>query len=178
MTDIDLGGGAENESALDVVRDREMRGLYIVDDAMRVVFSSNPRSPGELCDLPRELGAIVDRLRQQLLAAKEQSGVGVVTPTELVRVQRLEARNGAAHYAVFLERFATRNSVQKAVERFKLSAREAEVLEGLVRGDATKEIAAGLGICATTVLEHVRNIGTKMKVTKRSAIVALVFALR
>jgi DNA-binding NarL/FixJ family response regulator len=129
-------------------------------------------------ELPGDLAAIVRRLCDDLAGAAETSTIGVASPTQLVRLQRLDGRDGAIHFAVFLERFATRNSLHKAVRRFKLSAREAEVLDGLLRGEATTDIAAALGIGATTVLEHVRNIGHKMKVSKRSAIVALVVGLR
>jgi len=155
-----------------------MPALYIVDEAMRVVFSTAPESAATATDLPDELRPIVGRLRQDLAAGAENGTIGVISPTELVRLQRLDGRDGSPHYAIFRERFATRNSVDKAVAQFKLSGREAEVLDGLLRGDATSEIAARLGIGATTVLEHVRNIGRKMNVTKRSAIVALVFGLR
>lgn len=176
--DVAFDKEGDPKSPLELVRGREMPALYIVDEAMRVVFSTAPERPAAAADLPDELMPIVGRLREDLAAGVENSAIGVISPTELVRLQRLDGRDGTPHYAVFRERFATRNSVDKAVSQFKLSSREAEVLDGLLSGDATSDIAARLGIGETTVLEHVRNIGRKMNVTKRSAIVALVFSLR
>jgi HD-GYP domain-containing protein (c-di-GMP phosphodiesterase class II) len=57
-----------------------------------------------------------------------------------------------------------------------LTAREAEVLELLVRGLSNKQIAARLAISARTVATHIEHIFTKTGVTTRGA--AAMFALR
>lgn len=172
------GEGNVAETPLDIARGRDVPAFFIVDDALRIVFATCSERLGLRTALPDDVAAIVRRIRPDVDRDPRSSAVGVLSPTQIVRVQQLEGRAGERHYAVFLERFAARNSVQKAAERFKLSPRETEVLEGLMRGDSTDAIAAHLGISGTTVHEHIRKIGRKTHVTKRSAIVATVYGLR
>src|SRR5260370_24383953 len=54
-----------------------------------------------------------------------------------------------------------------------LSRREQEVLAGVARGEPSKEIAAPLGITATTVPAHVDHIQIKLKLDSRSSAVAV-----
>ena len=166
------------DSALDLARCREAPTFFIVDRDLRVAFhpANHVHTMGE--GLPAAVVPIVRELMSELAVSPDQSALGIVSPTQVVRLLKLEAKDGADHYAVLLERFAARNSAAKAAERFGLSKREAEVLEGLMRGESTNEIARRLGIAATTVQEHVRKIGHKTNVTKRSEIVATVFGLR
>ena len=48
-----------------------------------------------------------------------------------------------------------------------LSAREKDILRGIVRGQANKEIARSLGIAETTVKIHVQHILRKLDVSSR-----------
>ena len=50
-----------------------------------------------------------------------------------------------------------------------LTEREQAVLEGLVRGERNKEIAARMGITMRTVEAHLTSIYTKLQVDSRSA---------
>jgi len=59
-----------------------------------------------------------------------------------------------------------------------LSAREAEVLEGLVAGHANKAIAQDLGISPRTVEVHRANLMAKMGAPNLSSLVRMVFVLR
>jgi DNA-binding CsgD family transcriptional regulator len=169
-------GQAENP--LEFARVREMPRFFVVDDAMRVVFHTNDDAVSEGDLLPDGLTAVVAPLTQQLARSMEANAIGILSPTQVVRVIRLDAGKGAQRYAVMLERFAARNSVAKAAQRFRLSERETEVLDGLMRGESTNAIAKRLGIGTATVQEHIRKIGHKTNVTKRSAIVATVFGLQ
>jgi len=55
----------------------------------------------------------------------------------------------------------------------QLTAREAEVLSGLMRGDENKEIARDLSCSVKTVEFHLSNLFRKFGVRKRTALVAL-----
>jgi DNA-binding CsgD family transcriptional regulator len=164
--------------ALGVARERETPDFYVVDDTLRVLFRSRAANADDGRVLTDAIAAVVERLIQRLQVCDEPNTIGVLSDTTIVRLLRLDTHDGQPRYAAFLEHFAMRNSVEKAAARFKLSARESEVLARLMSGDSTAEIARHLAIAATTVHEHVRNIGRKTKVTKRSEIVATVFGLR
>lgn len=165
-------------SALELARSREAPRFFVVDDDLRIVFHTASNVPSNGAAMPGAVESAVRQLMRELRASEETSAVAILSATQIVRLLRLEAPDGANRYAVLLERFAARSSVAKAVIRFGLSARETEVLDGLMRGESTNAIARRLGIAATTVQEHIRNIGHKTHVTKRSAIVATVFGLR
>jgi DNA-binding NarL/FixJ family response regulator len=164
------------ESALDVARRREAPSFFVVDEMLRVIFHT--ATANSTTTLPASVVATVRHLMDELTASSEPSAVAILSASEIVRLLRLEAADGANRFAVLVERFAVRSSVAKAAERYALSTRETEVLEGLMRGESTNEIAHRLGIAATTVQEHIRKVGDKTNVTKRSAIVATVFGLR
>jgi DNA-binding CsgD family transcriptional regulator len=170
-------GEPTDNATLELARSREAPPFYVVDDQLEIVFRTLGHE-GTVA-LPEPIAAVARRLRAKLSAEPHQaSAVGMVSPTEIVRLLRLDAYGGAHHYAVLLERFAARNSVDRAVARFGLSPREGEVLDALMRGESTNEMSRRLGISGTTVQEHIRKIGRKTNVTKRSEIVAMVIELR
>ena len=133
--------------------------------SLRIVFRTTDASPGAHRSLPATVEAAVHGLMNELAGSEQGSAVAIISPTQTVRLLRLEAEDGANRYAVLLERFAARSSAAKAAQRFGLSSREAQVLEGLMRGESTNEIARELGIAITTVQERIRKIGYKTNVT-------------
>ena len=66
-------------------------------------------------------------------------------------------------------------SPEKARERFRLTAREHEVVGSLSKGHTNKEIANALTITEQTVKEHVKHIMGKTSSTTRTGILARVF---
>lgn len=59
------------------------------------------------------------------------------------------------------------------VEDMELTEREREILQGVARGERSKEIAAHLGISIRTVGAHLASIYTKLGVDSRASAVAL-----
>lgn len=57
--------------------------------------------------------------------------------------------------------------VEEAADRYRLTAREAEVLEMILTGSSNQQIAEALYISLPTVKTHVSNIFRKMGVTRR-----------
>ena len=166
------------DNPLDLARTRGTPQFFVVNDDLRIVFHTATESPAGSNSLPEAVETAVRGLMKDLTETHQTSAVAIISPSQVVRVLRLEAEDGAKRYAVLLERFAARSSVVKAAQRYALSTRETEVLDGLMRGESTNAIARRLGIAITTVQEHIRKIGYKTNVTKRSAIVATVFGLQ
>lgn len=167
-----------DDNPLDLARSREVPAFFVVDEDLRVLYQPTAQTQTMDDTLPDSVASVVRQLLPELAGSREASAVGVVSPTQIVRLLRLEGEGAATHYAVLLERFAARASVAKAAAQYGLSKREAEVLGGLLRGESTNDLAARLDVAATTIQEHIRNIGHKTNVTKRSEIVATVFGLR
>ncbi|HEX5586203.1 MAG TPA: response regulator transcription factor [Acidimicrobiia bacterium] len=55
----------------------------------------------------------------------------------------------------------------------RLTSRESEVLEGLMRGESTKQLAARLGVSRATARTHVQSVLTKLGAHSRLEAVAL-----
>ncbi|MDQ2909027.1 MAG: helix-turn-helix domain-containing protein [Candidatus Eremiobacteraeota bacterium] len=60
--------------------------------------------------------------------------------------------------------------------QYGLSRRETEIFEMIIGGKNTTEIAAQLMVSDSTIHSHVRNIGLKLRCTRRSAMVARVLS--
>lgn len=80
-----------------------------------------------------------------------------------------------ACYAVFIEPVKSRNAVEAAVKRYEVSRRESDVLELLVAGLTTPQIAERLCISEGTVGDHVKSLFRKTRTNKRSELVARIF---
>ena len=166
---------AERSSAaslLEIARAREGPQFFIVDDTMRVLHQhADLLAPGQRGELPADVALTAVRLMRGPLQ-RRSTDVALVRPDLALRMIRL-AEDGSC-YALFLEAYQARDLVRTAVQCYHLSVRESAVLDRLLHGHPTVAIAAELGIEPTTVLQHIKNIGLKIGVTKRSAIVAAV----
>jgi DNA-binding CsgD family transcriptional regulator len=81
-----------------------------------------------------------------------------------------------AGIAAIFERGASGSySISQVSEKFHLTIREREVMQYLLTGLTTKEIANGMAISPNTVKAFLRMIMLKMGVTTRSAIVGKAF---
>jgi DNA-binding CsgD family transcriptional regulator len=81
--------------------------------------------------------------------------------------------NGPKTTLVLLEREASPSRLleRKAAEDFGLTRRERQMVELLIEGMTTKEIARTLNLSPNTVKSFLRLVMTKMGVTTRSGIV-------
>jgi DNA-binding CsgD family transcriptional regulator len=88
----------------------------------------------------------------------------------LIRIMRMRGSLGG--FVVLVEALRRRRPSADATLRYRLSAREGEVLECLLRGMPGAAVAESLGISEATVQSHIRNIGLKMQCSRRAEIVA------
>lgn len=153
-----------------VVSRRHVPRMFVVDTFGDVLLAG-----AGTAGLDADTRAIVARL----ISAHplEDVVLGLTGSGEVIRLLRLHG-SSENHHAVFIEPIATRSPVDVAVKRFALSHREAEILQYLLQGASTAEMAARLIIAASTVASHVRHIGGKMNAFKRKEIVAAVLSRR
>jgi DNA-binding CsgD family transcriptional regulator len=83
--------------------------------------------------------------------------------------------NGESATTVVIEPLVPRPVAPALGARYDLSPREREVVAAVVRGEATKCIAATLGISPYTVTEHLDRACAKVGVRGRKALVAKLF---
>jgi DNA-binding CsgD family transcriptional regulator len=164
---------ALDSELLDVLRARKPSDFYIVDADLNVHLRGGENMGTEGDGLPKD----IHRAARQLLDAKPTDSVVVAVRRDLA-LRLLRVYSGAGkRYALFLERYQARDFVLAAVKRYVLTLREGTVLDLILRGTSTYDIAARLTVTEGTVHQHVKNIGAKIGVTKRNAIVATVLGL-
>jgi DNA-binding NarL/FixJ family response regulator len=165
------GGGTAR--LLDVVLARKPLNFYVIDDDLTVHLRRGDEAGISGDRLPDDLRSAV-----RTLFASATGDTAVIPVRQDMALRMLRLYGGPKpRYALFLEPFRTRDFLQSAVTRFALTRREGTILDLVVRGTSTNEIAARLSITEATVHQHVKNIGSKVGVTKRNAIVATVVGL-
>lgn len=96
-------------------------------------------------------------------------------PTTLpIELTRLHQRGAATYWLARVEIDRADACVAAAVQRFALTAREAAVLQWVVRGASNQRIAAELACSARNVEAHLARVFAKADVPSRTALVALV----
>ena len=162
-----------DEELLDVVRARKPLDFYIVDDQLHVHLRRVDNASAGSDRLPDD----IHRAARELLDS-EPADSAVVPVRRDLALRMLRVHSGAGkRYALFLEPYHARDFVLAAVKRYVLTLREGTVLDLILRGTSTGDIAERLGITEGTVHQHVKNLGAKIGVTKRNAIVATVLGL-
>lgn len=158
------------ERALALLQLRGTPQFFIADPRSAVTYCSS-----ELTDTP-----LLARSKRVFEIMLERGG-----PIDTLTFERLDANSmlrvvpliggNADCYAVFIEPVKSRNSVEAAIKRYDVSRREAEVLELLVAGMTTPQMADRLSISEGTVGDHVKSLFRKTSTNKRSELVARIF---
>jgi DNA-binding NarL/FixJ family response regulator len=96
---------------------------------------------------------------------------------DLCSTDRRAEEKGAATVLVLQRQSSTTLSLKRrARNKYRLSPRESEVVELLLEGMTTKEIAAAMNLSPNTVKSFIRLIMTKMNVSTRSGIIGKILA--
>jgi DNA-binding CsgD family transcriptional regulator len=163
-------------------------GFLLLDSAMNPMVVN--RTAVEILSYPekpestkRFSNSLVAKIRSALLARTPSSGSPLVAEFRsgkrlyFCRAFAVEARakeHEQANIAVFLERGVGSGSLsllRASSERFRLTDREQQVLQFLLEGLTSKEIADRMKISPNTVKAFLRLIMIKMGVSTRSGIV-------
>jgi len=123
--------------------------------------------------LPRPIRAVCSRaLAQARTTAGERqtAKVCIRMPEGLylsIRASMLEGAYGLIQLAVSIEPAKPSDILPLIVEAYALSAREKQIIERIIRGFSTKELAHSLHISAYTVQDHLKSIFAKTGVSSR-----------
>jgi len=158
---------------LDVARAHEPLDFYIVDAEFNVLL----RHGNNMSAFPDRLPGYIDRAAREMLDA--DTGDGNVVPLRRdLALRMLRVYSGAGkRYALFLEPYHAHDFIVAAVKRYSLTVREGTMLDLILRGTSTSDIATRLSISDGTVQQHVKNLGAKVGVTTRNAIVATILGM-
>jgi DNA-binding CsgD family transcriptional regulator len=156
--------------------------VIVVDAACNVELSSRAEcATGEDQFLSRsgtrlhpDLEAVVSKLVGQGLGSlASPSSVAALDAERRVRVSPLSCSDGI-RFAVIVERARTRDPIGRAVQRFKLTRRQTEVLALLLDGASAGEIADQLTISEYTAQGYIKSLLAKTASRNRAAMVARV----
>ena len=190
----------------DILRRRQRPMLFIMDEFGDLVYSCLPDEslPDErfAAVITPELIEQAIKEARGLMKAAEQMANSVVRQVVInkpgekcalvvignqfwcLRVFELDGGiiDAGSRFAVLVDPIGAPQSgnidLQKVKGLFKLSKREAEVVEELVSGSTDKQIAQRLGISVETVRAYLKSVRAKLGVSTRTAIVSAVHNLR
>lgn len=155
-----------------IARARRDPQFYIVDANLRLISATAGLADAAHPSLPPDI-----RDAARMLLDRRRSDEALVTPLRDDAILRLVPGVGPESlYVIFVT--AARNPIALAAKRYGFTTREIEVLELLLQGKSTGDIAATMSISHLTVLQHVKNVGHKMGVSKRKEIVATLTGVR
>ena len=147
--------------------------VYLVDETLRIlaVFGTG-RHDASYRLLATRWSSQIEPLARRLIDEADDGAecVGQLSPENHVRV--FSVKGSFSGYAVFVERQGHALSVRAKCTQYGFSLRESDVFELIIAGKRIREIAGELGIAAATVQCHIRNAGSKLGCTKRSAMIA------
>ena len=161
-------------------------GFIALDSSMSPIMVN--RMAAEILSFPQKPeglkrlgGMLVSRIRSMLLSKQPKGDAPVVSgfrsgkryySCRSFRVDSFNKGYDEMSIAILLERGASEAvSVVQAAEKYRLTAREQEVLRYLLDGLTSKEIADRMSISPKTVKGFLRLIMVKMGVSTRSGIV-------
>jgi len=157
----------------------ELSGKIMRAQNGKVATGVLPTAVTELCDeVTAELQVKTEAKDWEQVQIRRL--VSTPNPPVVLRAFGLPDRGGIqrARILIIMEEVAHRKErgPEKARERFRLTAREHEVVRSLARGHTNKEIANALDITEQTVKEHIKHIMEKTRSTTRTGILARIFS--
>lgn len=190
----------------DILRRRQRPLLFIVDKFGDVIYSCQPDegpsddrfSPTITAELIKKglqeaqylVRGDIEPMRsvpRQVIINKPGEKCALIVLEKQFWCLRIFELDGGAldretRYAALIEPIGDPHSanidLQKMKGLFRLSKREADVVEELVSGSTDKEIAQQLGISVETVRAYLKSVRAKLGVSTRTAIVSIVHNLR
>jgi DNA-binding CsgD family transcriptional regulator len=164
--------------------------LYLSEDG--VVLAANPAAKrkieldAETLGLPKELN---DRVLERLKVLSTMGGLPAGTSGDYsylaeaggntVRIGIAPVEAGNAHWLLSVERGgpSLAERIERAMDNYALTPREADILACLTEGMSNKAMAAQLGISEPTVKFHLTSLTRKTGTSSRTELLALFYSL-
>lgn len=190
----------------DILRRRHRPVLFILDKFGDVLYTCKPdegprddrfspvitrdllkKALREVCYLMKTDDSPTGTVTRQIIINKPDEKCALVVIEKQFWCLRVFEMDGGAidvdtRYAALVEPIGDPKTgnldLQKVKGLFRLSKREADVVEELVSGFTDKEIAQQLGISVETVRAYLKSVRAKLGVSTRTAIVSVVHNLR
>lgn len=153
--------------------------LLLLADDYTVAFAE--REAALLLGVSLPAGASLPQWMQEALsvaqAARSANSAGdsiaFLPPDVLARITTMDGLS-TTYTAVFIERYAQRENLGAAAQRYGLTARQVEVLRLILRGQSAHQIAAQLALAESTVADHFKNLLEKTGARNRAEMIAKV----
>ncbi|WP_409340703.1 helix-turn-helix transcriptional regulator [Paenibacillus sp. MBLB4367] len=173
-----------------VVASEEDPGIMVLSVELKII-SSNAAADRRLTalrewesigshTLPRPIRAVCSRaLAEKEQSARSDAKVCIRMPEGTFMTIRAGQLRSAAHdiqLAVWFETAKPADILPLITETYGLSEREKQILNQIVRGQATKEIARSLHISAYTVQDHLKSIFGKTGTASRRELIWRLFS--
>jgi DNA-binding CsgD family transcriptional regulator len=156
---------------------RRLSPSFLIFDSELAIVMRSPELDMEGMLEPLFVERVVQALRR---TAPERADGGLtfeaIDDETILRMVPLAGKRSGST-AVFIERIEDRRSVTLAAVEYRLTPRETEVLDLLVRSRTSAEIADRLSISETTVGDHVKSVMRKVNCSRRSELIARVYKL-
>jgi DNA-binding CsgD family transcriptional regulator len=185
----DLAGRVvENRACPGILMFNAGRKLLWADRRAWELCKAIPRTPGKSKAVPAE---VRDICREVAANAKHKKLTELHSPLVRKIIHSKERllvcgfalpepdNSSAAKILIVIERIGRRQDAAAvlAKEVYRLTQREVQVVQQLMKGWSNKEIAHELKVTEQTVKEHLQRIMTKTQTLSRTGIVARVFLL-
>ncbi|WP_374016775.1 helix-turn-helix transcriptional regulator [Paenibacillus thiaminolyticus] len=164
--------------------DRDEPGIVILSEQLALLFSNAAadrwieklRAWERIGSdtLPRPLRAVGTRALHAPAAASAAAKACIRMPDGpylAIRASRLHGSSGEIRLAVSFEPARPSDMLPIIAEAYRLTEREQQLLEDVIRGLSTKELAASLHISAYTVQDHLKSIFAKTGVASRRELI-------
>lgn len=170
-----------NETWLD---DSYVSGIAVLSDQLELLSSNSEaerwierlRSWEQIDNniLPRPIRAVSTRALNIISESSAMAKVCIRMPEGpylVILASRLNTYDGQIHLAICFEPARPVDMLPIIAEAYGLTEREQHLLDGVIRGLSTKELAAALHISAYTVQDHLKSIFNKSGVSSRRELI-------
>ena len=174
----------------DIIKKRTQPGILIFKQHRKLVFINNEAvnflKGINKNDLLKKQDEIPDEIFRICRSLKKISASGSERPCcnasighdgQLYSIRALPLfhagrKNKSSHTMIIIERGTPRRNIdiEKVKAKFNLAKREAEVVEGIVKGFTNREIASALFLSEYTVKDYIKRIMNKLGVKCRTLI--------
>ncbi len=131
--------------------------------------------------LPRPVRAVCSRALSQLAEASHTTPMAKVCirmpdgPYMTIQASPMNSQSSTVHLAVLFGPAKPADMLPLIAEAYGLSVREKQILDHIVRGASTKELARTLHITTYTVQDHLKSIFVKTGVSSRRDLIWQLF---